>query len=68
VVKDLGLSKEKILTDLNPIFNDIDLTYSNVNIEEIYNIIFYVMSDLDRYSYAEIKKMQEESQNQWRDN
>ena len=68
VVKDLGLSKEKILTDLKPIFNDIDWTSYDVNSEEIFNVIYYVMNDLDTYQYKTIKEIHEESQKQWRNN
>lgn len=68
VVKNLKLDKKTIMDELNSIFNDIDWTSNDVTSEEIFNIIYYFLNDLDTYQYDEIKKMQEESQNQWKDN
>lgn len=65
VIKALNLDKKTLMDILNPIFNDIEWTSNDVTSEEFFNVIYYLLSDLDRYQYDEIKKLQQEEREQW---
>jgi hypothetical protein len=64
--KELGLEKNKIKEELNPIINDIDFTGNPISSEDFASVIYYVLNDLDTYRYDEIQKIWEEDRNQWK--
>jgi hypothetical protein len=64
-IDELGLSKEHIKKELNPIINDIYFNGGNISSDDFITVIYYVLSDLDTYRYDEVRKIWEEDRNQW---